>query len=74
MKPRLNEDWNRRLLDEYCWFLSVEMRGSYQSEVSLNNLETVFHDRIDLRLSSDCKLQQSTIYDMNNSLLHDVRQ
>jgi len=65
MKPnRLDRELARRLLDEYCLFWSIEMQGSNESIGSLS-----FESGFKASMSTRCKLQQSTIADMNQSLL-----
>lgn len=65
VKPKgLDQEFARRLLDEYCLFWSVEMIGQNESEGSID-LKSGFH----ASRSTRCKLQQSTIGDMNQSLL-----
>lgn len=51
------------LLKEYCWFWSVEMRTQNES------IATLTANNWNLSKSQNNKLQQSTLLDMNNSLL-----
>lgn len=61
---KLDQETSRRLLDEYCWFWSVTMRATNESVGSLN-----LDSGLKMEMSTHQKLQQSTICDMNESLL-----
>ncbi len=61
---KLDSELCRRLLDEYCLFWSFETQGHNESVGSLN-----FPSGSSFQKSTTQKLQQSTIQDMNESLL-----
>lgn len=64
-----NIETARMQLDEYRMFWSVEMQGRNESEGTVEYGTKNFQNGFHASMSTRCKLQQSTIGDMNQSLL-----